>query len=264
MNYIHAALYELADSIGKGSLSRMLAWVDVKQRYRRSIIGPFWITISTGILVSTIGIVFGNIFNTPMDSYLPFLTIGIVLWNYTSTFLTEGCTIFINSEPIIKQIRLPLFVYLQRLLARSFIIFAHNAVVIPIVILYFSVPVSIDTLMVIPGFFLVTLCLACISLQLAFLCTRYRDIEQIVSSILQILYFLTPIMWFPAALANSKVGEILNINPFFHMIEIVRSPLLNQWPSSESWIYVSVLCIFLIFITLIVYGKYKEKVVYWL
>src|SRR5690606_38293826 len=102
-------LKDISAAIREYSLVGMLGWQDVRQRYRRSVLGPFWLTISMGIMIFTIGVVFGHIFKTPMQEFLPFLAIGLILWGFISSVITEGCMGFIAAEGIIKQLPIPLF-----------------------------------------------------------------------------------------------------------------------------------------------------------
>ena len=122
---IFAALkgYELAGVLGRQ---------DIRQRYRRSSLGPFWLTISMGVLIGALGLVFGNLFATPMKEFLPFLTIGLILWTLITTVLNEGCTGFTAAEAMIKQISLPLFTHILRVLWRNLIICAHNLAIFPL------------------------------------------------------------------------------------------------------------------------------------
>jgi hypothetical protein len=106
------AILDLVAALKRYPLVAMLGWQDIRQRYRRSAIGPFWLTISMGVLIGSIGLVFGNIFRSPLDKFLPFLTIGIVFWNFITNVVSEGCTAFILSEGIIKQMPMPLFVHI--------------------------------------------------------------------------------------------------------------------------------------------------------
>lgn len=123
-------------------LAGVLGWQDIRQRYRRSSLGPFWLTISMGVLIGALGLIFGNLFGMPMREFLPFLTIGLILWGLITTSLNEGCTGFTAAEGMIKQISLPLFTHILRVLWRNMIIFAHNLIIFPIVILVFWVPLS--------------------------------------------------------------------------------------------------------------------------
>ena len=142
------------------SLAILLSKHDIRGRYRRSAIGPFWLTISMGVMIASIGLVFGQIFSTPMDEYLPFLAAGIILWAFITSTINEGCTGFIDAEGIIKQLPIPLFVHIFRVLWRNVQILAHNILILPLVLLVMGKGLSFVALWAVPGLMLVMLCLS--------------------------------------------------------------------------------------------------------
>ena len=245
-------------------LAGTLGWQDVKQRYRRSKLGPFWLTISMGVMIGALGLVFGGIFDSPMKEFLPFLASGIILWTYISAVINEGCTAFISSDSVIKQLPLPMFLHIMRVIWRNFVILAHNIVIIPLLFLMFLRPLDVVALLVIPGLILSTLTLSWVALLAAVLCTRYRDLPQIVASILQIAFYITPIIWMPSMLSGRREFVFLDVNPLYHLIEVVRAPILGYAPTPTNWI-VSISMVLLGWaLTLYVHGKYKNRISYWL
>lgn len=245
-------------------LAGILGMQDIRQRYRRSSLGPFWITISMGVLIGALGLVFGNLFAAPMKEFLPFLTIGLILWMLITTTLNEGCTGFTAAEAMIKQISLPLFTHMLRVLWRNLIIFVHNIVIFPLVLLIFWVPLKATALLAIVGLALLLLNLSWMSLILGVFCTRFRDVPQIISNLLQVFFYLTPIIWMPQLLPKRASILLLNANPFFHLIEIVRAPLLGTFPSALNWQVSILLALAGWGITLIFYGRFRSRIAYWL
>lgn len=261
---IHSALADITDAIRRYSLIGMLGWQDVRQRYKRSTLGPFWITLSMGVMISTIGIVFGSIFQSPIKEFLPFLAAGMIFWSFTSSVVTDGCTGFIAAEGIIKQLPLPLSVHILRTIWRNTLILAHNLVIYPFVLLAVGKPLTCAALMSIPGFFVLVLNLTWVALILAILCTRYRDLPPIVGSILQVLFYLTPVMWMPNLLPERAGSYLLDLNPLYHLLALVRSPLLGQPPSTMNWFASAALASVGWVMALAVYGRYKWRIAYWL
>lgn len=258
--YLHA-LYQASQNIG---LAGTLGWQDVKQRYRRSKLGPFWLTISMGVLIGALGLVFGTILDTPISDFLPFLAIGLILWAYVSTVITEGCFSFISADAIIKQLPISLFVHVMRVVWRNLVILAHNAVIIPLLFLVFLKPLSFTALLALPGLLLTTLTLSWIALLAGILCARYRDLSQIVASVLQIAFYVTPIIWLPSMLSGRKSFFLLDLNPFYHLIEVVRSPLLGVAPTTTNWIVSLTIVLLGWVLTLLVFKRYRNRVSYWL
>ena len=262
---LRTAVTDLLRGIKCLDLAATLGWQDVKQRYRRSALGPFWLTISMAVLIGTLAMVFGGVFNAKMDEFLPFLAIGFVLWAYISTVINEGCTAFSNSDAIIKQLPLPMTLHVFRVVWRNQIIMAHNAVIVPLVFLAFLKLPGLIVFEAVLGLLLNTLILAWIALLLGIICTRYRDLPQIVNSLLQIAFYTTPIVWMPNLLAGTKRGFLLiQMNPLFHMIEVIRAPLLGHSPSMLSWLVVVNIAFWGWLLTLLFFGKYRNRISYWL
>lgn len=263
-NPVSIALGDIACALKKYSLVGMLGWQDVRQRYRRSALGPLWLTISMGVMIGTIGVVFGQIFKSPMKEFLPFLAVGMIFWSFVSTVITEGCTGFIAAEGIIKQLPIPLFVHILRMIWRNILILAHNILIFPLVLLAVGKPLNLLALISIPGFLLALINLTWVALVLAVICARYRDLPQIVNSLLQVVFYLTPIMWMPHLLPQRAGLYLLDLNPAYHLFAIVRSPLLGELPTVTNWVVSLVMALVGWGVAIAVYGRYKRRIAYWL
>jgi lipopolysaccharide transport system permease protein len=258
------ALGDIMGAVHRLHLVGMLGWQDIRQRYRRSILGPFWLTISMGVMIATIGLVFGQIFNSPMKVFLPFLAAGMILWGLIAGIIIEGCDCFIAAEGIIKQLPIPLFVHVLRMIWRNILIFAHNIIIFPLVLLAVGRPISWLAFLSVPGLLVAVANLTWVALLLGVLCTRYRDLSQIIASLLQVLYFLTPIMWMPSSLPSQAGKYLVDFNPMAHMLSIVRSPLMDQMPSQSDWLVSVGICVVGWALALFMYGRYKRRIAYWL
>ena len=254
------------DGINLYPIWSKLAWQDIRQRYRRSVIGPFWITISTAIMVFALGFLYAGLFHQEIHSYLPFLAIGLIVWSFVATILNEACTVFVNVENMMKQLRLPLTMHVCRMVWRNLIIFAHSIVIILILMIWGDITLSWE-LWFLP---LATL-LYCwnalnIGLLIGIVCTRFRDIGPLVANFVQLMFFVTPIMWNPQILTG-KSGElawIANYNPAYHFIEIFRAPLLGRPFPPYSWFVVLTATAILWILALWVMTKFRHRVTYWL
>lgn len=259
-----AAMSDIAAAARRMPLVGILGWQDVRQRYRRSALGPLWLTISMGVMIATIGVVFGALFKSPMMEFLPSLASGIIFWGFMSTVVNEGCVSFIASDAIIRQLSIPLFVHVLRMMWRNVIILGHNLLILPIVFL--AVGKSVQPVMFesIAGFALLLVNLLWVSLILGAACARFRDLAQIVASALQVVFYLTPIMWLPRSLPAKVSAYLLDFNPAYHLLEIVRGPLLGHAPSAMNWIVSVVLAVFGWATALIFYSRYRRRIAYWL
>ena len=254
---IHAGLvrYHLIGTLG---------WQDVATRYRRSRIGAFWLTINMAVLIVSIGFLFGRLFGQPLDDFLPYLAVGQIIWGFMATCISDGCGAFSSSSGIVLQVRMPLSVHVARALWSNLIILGHNLLIIPLVFLFFLKPVSPVALLAIPGFLVLLVNVAWMMLMAGVVCARFRDVSQIVQNAMQVLYFLTPIMW-TAETMQGRVGTlILNLNPFNSLLDIVRSPILGQYPETLHWIIAVAMAVVGWLATLIFFGNRLKRLAYWL
>ena len=241
----------------------LLGWYDIKQKYRRSLIGPFWITISTGVMVGSIGLMFSTIFKSSVKEFLPYFAVGQIMWLLISAQLNDACIMFVQYQSVIKQISVPLAVHVLRKLWYNFILFLHNFLIIIAVLFIVGRGFSWESLYVIPALILILILLFLLSVILGIVCTRFRDVTQIVAVLLQLIYFFTPIFWMRKALP-AKYSWVTDFNPFFHMIELVRSPLLGVVPAGYHWIYMLIYIAVSAAIAFYFMKRFRYKVAYWL
>lgn len=255
------ALIDLGSGLQRWPLWGRLGWYDILQRYRRSILGPFWLTASMAIMVIALGVLYGELFNTSTEDFMPFLCVGLLVWNFISSFLLEGGTLFTGVESHIKQIRLPYSLYVYRSAWSKLIIFAHNLVIYFGVLIYFGIWPGLSALLAIPGMVLLVINGGLVSLCIGMLSARFRDVPQVVSSVVQIIFFLTPIMWKPELLQRRTY--LLDFNPFYHLIEIVRAPLLGNVPSAESYCIVISITLINLAVAGAFFSKFRARISYW-
>lgn len=253
---------DIVDGLKLYPLWGRLGWTDILQRYRRSVLGPLWLTISMAVLIASLGFLYAGLFKMELKTYLPFLSIGFVLWQMISGILLDGCTVFIGAEGVIKQINLPLSLHVYRLVWRNFLTFLHNAVVIVAVIVIFDLPIGWNSLFVLAGLALLIVNGLWVALLFGMLCTRYRDLNPIIGSIVQLSFFVTPIIWNPALLPDKKF--ILFFNPFFHCVESVRAPLMGNVVPMETWLVLVGIAIVGWAIVIPALGVMRRQLVYWL
>lgn len=260
-NYTRSAIDDVRLGIGYWPLWVRLGWQDVMLRYRRSMIGPFWLTISMGIMVLSMGLVYGELFGMEVSRYLPFLTIGFLVWGLITAVLNEGCQTFIESEGIIRQIDLPLSMFPLRVIWRNLIIFLHNAVIYVVVVVVFDVTLNGSLLLVIPGLLLLLANALWSATLLGILSARFRDLPQIVASILQVAFFITPIIWMPEA--AHKRPLLIEANPFYHFIELLRAPMLGHAPTLANWSVAIAITLLGWGGTFLFYRRFHGRIAYW-
>ena len=258
----------LADIVQGGRaryLWGMLGWQDIRRRYRRSVLGPFWLTISMGMLVAMLGALYGALLKVEFAVYVPFLALGVIVWTLISGLITEGCTAFISAESIIKQTNLPLSVHVYRMVWRNLLIFFHNFVIFVVVAALFAIWPGWTGLLALPGILLLCLNGIWVGLFLGVVSARYRDVPPIVASLVRILFFVTPIIWMPELMPGRALmlALVLDFNPFFHFVELVRAPLLGQAPELVSWLAVAGVTLGGWLLTFELLRRYRRRIAYW-
>ena len=240
----------------------LMGWDDIRQRYRRSVIGPFWITLSMGIFILVLGVIYSRLFHTELQTFLPYLTVGYVVWGFISAAANDSCIAFIDASRIIKQIKLPYSVYVLRVVWRNFIIFLHTIVIFIPMAIIFKIEPKLTMLYEIPGLLLVGVNLIWLTTVIAILSTRFRDIQPIVGTVISLAMFATPIMWTVSALGNDKI--IAEVNPVYHLIEIARAPLLGMAPEPLSWLVACGLAVVGSVLAIALMVRASRRIVFWL
>ena len=252
---------DLLEGLGLWPLWIRLGWNDILQRYRRSLLGPFWLTASMAIMVIALGVLYAGLFKTPIAELLPYLSVGLLVWNLLAGFLTEGGTLFTGSESYIKQIRLPYSVYVYRSAWAKLIVFFHNFIIYFGVLLYFHIWPGFVALLAIPGLALVVINGALANLWIGIVSARFRDVPQVIASMVQIVFFVTPIFWKPELLQSRAF--IADFNPFYHLIEIVRTPLLGGLPSGTNYLAALLITVINLGVTGFFFTRFRPRIAYW-
>lgn len=257
---LSSALTDLVDGGRQWWLWLYMAWQDIVLRYRGSVLGPLWLTLSTAIMVGTLGILYARLFEIDVAAYLPFLCLGILSWNFIVGILNEGCLAFIGAENVIRQIKLPYSTHIYRILCRNLIIFGHNIVVYIVVALLFAIkPSSILESLVGLAFILVNG--AWCGLILGMLCARFRDIPLIITSLLQVAFFLTPIIWKPSLLGDQSY--LAHLNPLYAFVDLFRAPLLGEQPDPISWFVASGVTVAGWIVAVLFFARFRARIPYW-
>ena len=238
-----------------------LGWHDIRQRYRRSVLGPLWFTFSTLVLVLVLGFLYSELLGQNIDDYLPYLGIGLVVWQFISTAANEACIVMIGSSHIIKQIPMPLTVHVCRMVWRNFIILMHSLPVVILLMLLFGHRMNWELLYLVPAMVILFLNAVWFGIVFSLLCARYRDVAPIIGNLFQVGFFLTPVMWKVKDLEGR--AWIAEFNPFFHLIEIVRGPLLGSSISLSSWVWTISLLFIGFGMAQYLMIRCRNKVAYW-
>jgi ABC-type polysaccharide/polyol phosphate export permease len=257
-------LADLGRGLGRWPYWWTLTWHSVRSQYRRTYLGPWWMTMQMLVFVIGLSLLFGILLHQDMREFVPYVATGFVCFSWMTGMIQGGATSMVGNATAIKTTPGPLSVYSLQVFARQTIQFGHDCVVLLLIIIVFAVPLN-SSLMVLPA----ALLLICIngvvgSLWLGPLVARFRDVGQIVSSILRVLFFFTPIFWVASDLSSVQVAAIAGWNPLAYLLDLFRSPLLGQWPTDAVWIGSLVSTALNVIIGLVYFSRTRSRVAYWL
>lgn len=254
------SLQNLKTSIRVGAF---LGWSDIRQAYKRTFIGQFWITLGTLVGVAAIGTVYSLLFHQPAGTYLPYLATGLVFWNFLAGGINDGAMAFIFSEGYIKATALPHFTYIVRIVSKVYFTFAHNFIVIPLVLLFFPQGISPTLLLAIPGFILGSMTVLGLASIISFFATRFRDVPQILSAAMGIIFYVTPVIWAPSSLPHGAVQFVVMANPLASVLQVMRLPWLNQQPTMFNWAIAALTAVLSLGFGALVFKKFDNRVAFW-
>jgi ABC-type polysaccharide/polyol phosphate export permease len=258
---VSRALSDLRRGAAATQIWGMLAWQEIRQRYRRSTLGPLWLTLSTGVLIVAMGPLYGKLLSQDISIYFPFLAVGLITWNLLASLVNDACTAFVAAEGLIKQLNLSLSVHVLRMVWKNLIVFAHNAVILIVVLAVFPqswgwnlayLPLSL-LLIAINGWW--------VGLLFGMAGARFRDIGPIVQSLVQVAFFLTPVLWSIDHLGRHRWAALWN--PLYHFLEVVRAPLLGAAITPLTWSVVLCVTVGGWLLTLLLFSRYRARIAYW-
>jgi ABC-type polysaccharide/polyol phosphate export permease len=257
-----AAIKDVVVSLYRAELWLALGWHDIKQRYRRSVIGPFWISIATLIFLAIMTLIYASLFNQNLTEFLPFAATGLVTWGLIAACLTEGARVFIDQSAGIRQVPMPLPVHVFRLIWRQFVIMLHNALVVLLILMLYDRYITLHSFLLFPGLALLLLNLCWVVLLLGMLGARFRDVQMITGCFVPVLFLGTPIFWKQDMLPPDR-HWIVDLNPVAQLIEIVRAPMLGTAPSAIVWLTCIAIAVLGWSVTMAAFARYRHRIALW-
>lgn len=263
-----AAWRDLTRGYGQRQLWLELGWQDIKQRYRRSTLGPLWITIATGAMAVALGLLYSLLFQQELSYFLPHVTVGLIIWGFISGCVREGATVFIENEGLIKQLPSALSVHVYRLVWRQLLFLAHNMIIWLILVAVFRPDLGWGFLLSIPALALLVVNGVWVTMFFGIIATRYRDVAPLLESMIQLVFYMTPIVWTTKTLdeqggAVAERARIAELNPLYHYLEIIRAPLTGQPLDAYHWWIVLGCTVVGLLLGLLAMRQWRSRVSYW-
>lgn len=261
---LNLAIEDIVSAIKHWRIWLLLGWQDIRLRYRRSQLGPFWITISMAVMIYSMGFLYGHLFKANLSHYFPYVAGGILTWSMISTIILESNDAFMEAQNFIKQTKLPYYIYIFRVVWRNFIVFLHNSIAVVPIIIYFHVHFGIlQFLSLCFGLAVIIISGLTYGMVLGMIGVRFRDVKQIINSLIQVIFLLTPVMWMPTMLPE-RYGFIAHFNPFNQIISLVRTPLIGQLPTEMNLVCGLVVIFFGASLMFLLLCCTRHRIAFWL
>jgi ABC-type polysaccharide/polyol phosphate export permease len=259
------AIEDVTSGISNWRMWIRLGWLDIRRRYRRTAIGPFWTSFNLAAMVFAMGFLWAALFNQKVGDYLPYLCASLITWNFVSTIVSEGSTVFISGQALLTTIRLSKMLLVVSMVWRNVLVFFHNLAIFVLVMVLWQVPITWNTPSFLVGLFLLSLNGLWVGILIGLIATRFRDTTQLLNGLLMIVMFCTPVMWSREILKGHElISPFIDLNPFYHAVEVVRQPLLGQSPAILSWVVMASMVVIGGSATLFVFSRFRQRVTYWL
>jgi len=257
-----AGLEELLGGMRYWRISHLIGVRDLRHRYVRSKLGQLWLTLSTAIMIGVLAIVWSLLWNQPIYELMPFIGTSLILWNYLSQVLIDCTSIFVEQGNLYRNQKMNFSVSIYAVIYKNTIMLAHNMIIIAVFIVAFGIPVNWYLLQIVPAFGLTWIGMVWLGYLIAMICVRYRDIIQVITTWMTVLFYITPVMWKPDFLPR-EYHFIIEFNPLAQYLEILRNPLLGQPVSSYAWFSTTVFALGGCLIALAVIGRYQRRIIFW-
>jgi ABC-type polysaccharide/polyol phosphate export permease len=255
------AFEDIRDAAVGWRIAALMGWSELRRRYHRSLLGPFWITLSMAIFILLVGGVFSQLASSNLRDFMPYVATGYATWLLLASFVSDGCNVFIVATRFLRQMRLPKATFVLAMVWRDLMVFAHNLPVVLIILLVCGVRPTFWTLMLVPAVMATAAAGVIFGLVLGMVAARFRDLIPIVASLLQLTFFLTPVLYEPAHLGQA--GNLLYLNPATHFVAIMRSAFLGEAPSLLSWLAVLGMLIAGGAVGFLLFVRFRARITYW-
>lgn len=227
------ALHSLLAGFRRAPLWLRLAFTDIQVQYKRSVLGLLWVALSFGAFILVKIMIFGTIASVDIGYFAMWVGVGFWLWTLISTCVVEGTRTFLSARSWILGTSLPLPVYVFQTAARTLMRFGFALPAIIVMMFIFNWAPTMIWLWVIPAFALILVNMIWVILLFGTLGARFNDVVHLLQTLMQVSFFLTPILYVPEMLGEK--AYLLNYNPFTHYLAILRDPIVGNGVPIMSW-----------------------------
>lgn len=258
-----AAVGDVAEGIRRWRSWTYLAVETVKNQYRRTVIGPWWLTLQTGALVVGLALLFGTLFHQSLHEFIPYVGGGFIGYTLLAGLTAKGADVFVNNAGTLLSTRQPLSMLVFQAVCVDLLQFAHNLIIVAAFVALGLVPVTPLLLLIVPAVLIISLNGVAIGLWLGPTVARFRDVGPLVAAVLQVMIFFTPVFWRLDDISGAGRGALVGWNPFIYLLGLFRDPLLGIPPSVSVWLGVLVVTGLNILLAAWVFTRWRSRLPYW-
>jgi ABC-2 type transport system permease protein len=258
-----AALGDLTEGLRRWRSWSYLAVESLKNQYRRTVIGPWWLTIQTAAYVAGLAVLFGAIFHQPLREFVPYVAGGFIGFTFLAGLTRTGAEIFVNNSSVMRSTRQPLSMLVLKAVAVELLLFAHNMIIVVGFLVMGLVPLSLPLLLVIPAVLVAIVNGIAVGLWLGPTVARFRDVGPFVNSILQVMIFFTPIFWRVDSLHADSRTALVGWNPFTYLLDLFRDPLLGGSWQLSTLVGSGLITLTNVVLAVVVFSRTRSRLPYW-
>lgn len=265
----HAKGETLVSDLNEG-ISRWRSWIfkgwyDIVLRYRRTVVGPFWLVLTTGTMIGCLTLIGPTLFGAGDPNFIPYMVAGIVSWSFLSVCVTETSSSLLENSSDIRAIRLPYSSFIFQAIFRNLIVYAHVLLIYVFTLAVMRRGIQPNVALFLVNLVIVSLCMVPFGFLAAIACARFRDVQQLIGAIIQVAFLLTPVFWDKSILlGRSARSWVVEYNPLFHLLDALRAPLLGGAPTMHSYLFLAGFFAIGTALAAFVYGRVARRIPFWL
>ncbi|MDP2287934.1 MAG: ABC transporter permease [Actinomycetota bacterium] len=258
-----AGIADIKAGVSRYQVWGTLTWHSIRSSYRRTYLGPWWITLQTVVFVAGLSMLFGILLDQDIHTFVPYVAIGFIVFTWMTGMIQGGANAIVKNASGITSTPGPMSTYVLEGFASTTIQFGHDAIVIVAVLVLFQVPVGWSIVLVPVALALICINGIAVGLWLGPVVARYRDVGQIVTSIVRVMFFFTPIFWVADDLTSKQQAAIAGWNPLAYLLEFMRAPLLGEWPGQIAVIGTFVITFVNVIVGVWHFSRVHNRIAYW-
>lgn len=214
-------------------------------------------------MITVLGFVWSTLWKQDLHEIFPYIATSLVLWTFLTGTINDATTAIVGSSHYFLNQGMSFSTPIYAAIYGQFIILLHNMIIVVLVLVIYPPSFTLETLLFIPGFLLTLITMVCVSCIVGILCARFRDVIQLISSILTTALYVTPVIFKPEYIPQ-KYSWINFVNPFAVFLSIMRDPLFGRDIPWEYWAIATTIAVLGTLVTLRFVGRYSKRVIFWI